>query len=63
MPAPLPPVVDGPIYPVTTQVYVENVLTGGEATVYENGTAVGTVAGASAGGLWVNLTVAPTVGR
>jgi hypothetical protein len=63
MPAPLPPVLNGPIYPVTTQVYVQNVLNGGDATVYENGAVVGTATGASGGGLWVNLTAAPTVGR
>jgi hypothetical protein len=63
MPAPLPPVVDGPIYPVTTQVHVENLLPAAEVTVYENGTQIGTATASSASDLWVTLTAAPTQGR
>ncbi len=63
MPARLPPVVDGPIYPLTQQVYVENLLPDAHATVYENGVQLGTAVATSFGGTWVTLTAAPAVGR
>ena len=56
MPAPLPPVVDGPLYPVTQQVYVDNLLSGADVTVYQNGGQVGTGTASTPGGIWVTLT-------
>jgi hypothetical protein len=56
MPAPLPPVVDGPLYPVTQQVYVDNLLPGADVTVYQNGGRVGTGTASTPGGIWVTLT-------
>jgi hypothetical protein len=57
MPAPLPPLVNGPLYPVTQQVYVDNLVPGADVTVYQNGGTVGTgTASSTPGGMWVTLT-------
>jgi hypothetical protein len=57
MPAPLPPLVYGPLYyPVTQQVYVDNLVTGADVTVYQNGGPVGTGTASTPGGIWVTLT-------
>ena len=67
MAKPFPPVVDGPVYTSSTQVYVDNVLPNAVVTVYNNatgtGTPVGTVpsAGPGGGGIWVPLTTSVAV--
>lgn len=63
MVAPLPPVVDGPIFTITTQVYIDNVLPESNILVYENGVQVGQATSASPGGIWVPLTVGLTLGQ
>jgi hypothetical protein len=56
MPAPLPPRLDGPLYPVTQQVYVDNLVPGVDVSVYQNGSLVGTgTASTTPGGMWVTL--------
>jgi hypothetical protein len=58
-PHPLPPVVDGPITELSTQVYVDNVLPDAAVTVYNDaaGTSqVGTITSKNPGGIWVPLT-------
>jgi hypothetical protein len=66
-PRPLPPVVDGPITQLSTQVYVDSVLPNAAVTVYNDpaGTnQVGTItSGNSPGGIWVPLTKPVAVGQ
>ena len=58
-PPPLPPVVDGPIYNTSTQVYVDNLLPDSTVTVYNGPSStnvVGTGATSSSpGAIWVTL--------
>jgi hypothetical protein len=64
MVAPLPPVVDGPIYAVpNAQVYVDNVLPNALVKVLQAGTEVGHATSSAPGGLWVTTTVALTPGK
>lgn len=58
-PLPLPPIVDGPLTKLSTQVYVDNVLPNAAVTVYQDaaGTILaGTIASTNPGGIWVPLT-------
>jgi hypothetical protein len=64
MVAPLPPVVDGPIYAVpNAQVYVDNVLPDALVKVLQAGVEVGNATSSAPGGLWVTTTVPLTVGQ
>jgi hypothetical protein len=64
MPAPLPPVVDGPIYAVPgVQVYVDNVLPNALVKVLQAGAEVGHATSSAPGGIWVPTTVAVTAGK
>src|SRR5271163_2163535 len=60
MAKPFPPVVDGPVYTTSTQIYVDNVLPNAVVTVYNNvtgtGAPIGTATSTNPGGLWVPLT-------
>lgn len=59
MAKPFPPVVDGPVYTSSTQLYVDNVLPNAVVTVYNDkaGTSqVGMATSTSPGGIWVPLT-------
>jgi hypothetical protein len=61
MAKPFPPVVDGPVFTTSTQVYVDNVLPNAVVTVYDNlagtGPPIGTATSTNPGGLWVPLTM------
>jgi hypothetical protein len=65
-PPPLPPVVSGPVYTTSKQVFVSNVLPNSKITIYNNAASthvVGTATSTSPGSLWVPLTATPAVGQ
>jgi hypothetical protein len=65
MTAPFAPVIFGPITPLSTQIYVDNILRNSIVTVYEDPTGtsqVGTSKTTEAGSIWVPITKPLTVG-
>jgi hypothetical protein len=65
-PPPLPPVVSGPVYTTSKQVFVSNVLPNSKITIYNNAASthvVGTATSTSPGSLWVPLTATLAVGQ
>src|SRR5277367_1161229 len=65
-PPPLPPVVSGPVYTTSKQVFVGNVLPNSKITIYHNAASThvaGTATSTSPGSIWVPLTVTLAVGQ
>ena len=65
-PLPLPPIVSGPVYTTSTQVYVNNVLPNSTVTVYNDNAStnvVGTATSTSPGSIWVPLTKPLSLGQ
>ncbi|MGA9071393.1 MAG: hypothetical protein WB424_14105 [Terracidiphilus sp.] len=56
MPAPLPPLLDGPITTANKQVYVDNLLPNATVTVFANGAQVGSATNVNPGAILVPLT-------
>ena len=56
MPAPLPPLLDGPITTANQQVYIDNLLPNATVTVYANGVQVGSASTVNPGAMLVPLT-------
>jgi hypothetical protein len=63
MPAPLPPLVVGPIYPLSPHIGVENVLPDATVEVYENGVRIAAATSTSPGTVWVTLANQLVAGR
>jgi hypothetical protein len=61
--APLPPVVHGPITPITPSVKVTGVLAAASVELFANGSPAGSTVAGAAGTVWVGVGVALTAGQ